>query len=146
MGGIHHGAKKRVDVRQCDLNRFQHVDTLRSALVPSARATFQNNLASFMTILLATPRVTRGFFAQDQVEVMSWPANSPEMYPIEHVWHQMGMYIREMANPPSNLIELRRALRQGWDSVTLENIQHLVDGMRRRVTALSTAHGGHTQL
>ena len=58
---------------------------------------------------------------------MPWPANSPDMNPIEHVWDQMGMhmYIRDTANPPTNLIELRQVVRQACDSMTLESIQHL---------------------
>ena len=67
------------------------------------------------------------------------------MNPIEHVCDQMGAYIHDMANPSTNQIELRQAFQQAWDSVTLENIQHLIDSMSRHMTALSTARGGHTQ-
>ena len=75
---------------------------------------------------------------------MPWPENLLDMNPIEHMCDQMGVYIRDMTNPSTNLIELRQALLQAWDSVTLESIQHLVNGMPRCVTALSAARGGHT--
>ena len=144
-GAIHHGAKSELVV-DGTFNRFQYVDILRNSMVPYARVTFQNNFVLIQdNATCHTVRHTRGFLAQEQVEVMPWPANSPDMNPIKHVWDQVGVYIRDMANPSTNLIELRQAVQQAWDSVILESVQHLVDGMPHRVTALSAARGGHTQ-
>ena len=39
-----------------------------------------------------TARDTAAFLDQD-VEVMDWPARSPDMIPIEHVWDQMSVYL-----------------------------------------------------
>ena len=115
-------------------------------MVPYARATFQNNFVLVHdNATCHTAHHTRDFLAQEQVEVMPWPANSPDMNPIEHIWDQMGAHIRDMANPPTNINELRWAVQQAWDAVTVESIQNLVDGMPRRVTALSRAREGHTK-
>ena len=111
---IHHGAKSEVVFVNVTLNRFQYVDILRSSMVPYARATFQNSLVFVHdNATCHTERHTRSFLAQKQFEVMPWPANSPDMNPIEHVWDQMGVYISDMANQPTDLIELWQALRQG---------------------------------
>ena len=81
-------------------------------------------------MLLATTRVTHVVFSlKSQLRSLPWPENSPGVNLIEHVWDQMGVNIRDMANPPAYLIELRQAVWQDWDSARLENIQHLVDGI-----------------
>ena len=143
QGAIHHGAKSELVFINGTFNLLQYVDILRNPIVPYARTMSQNNFVLVHgNATCHTARQAVGFLAQ---EVRPWPANSPDMNPIEHVWDQMGVYIGDMANPPTNLIELRQAFWQAWDSVTLQIIQHLVDGMPRRVTMLSAARGGYTQ-
>ena len=48
---------------------------------------------------------------------MDWPAMSPDLNPIEHVWDQMSIWIRDMDRPASNVDELRQAVHQVWRAV-----------------------------
>ena len=79
----------------------------------------------------ALPHVAHGtvaFLDQHDVEVMDWPAMSPGFNPIEIVWEQMsiwiglglGLGIQHMDNPPSNLAELRQAIRQACEQFRRE--------------------------
>ena len=54
------------------------------------------------------------FLDQHDVEVMDWPARSPDMNPIEHVWDQMSVWIRDMDGPPSTVAELNNVVHQVW--------------------------------
>ena len=47
-----------------------------------------------------TAHDTAASLEQHDVEVMDWPARSLDMNPIEHVWDQMAIWIRDMDNPP----------------------------------------------
>ena len=58
-----------------------------------------------------TARGTVAFLDQQDVEVMDWPARSPDMKPIEQVWDQMSVWIRDMDDPPSTVAELNNAVR-----------------------------------
>ena len=67
---------------------------------------------------------------------MDWPARSPDMNPIEHVWDQMSVWSRDMDDPPSTVAEVNNAVRQAWAAVRLGKARTLVESMPRRVRAL----------
>ncbi|GFW39624.1 transposable element Tcb1 transposase [Trichonephila clavipes] len=46
----------------------------------------------------------------EDITRMDWPAYSPDLYPIEHVWDMLGRRIAAHQPPPSGLPELRMAL------------------------------------
>ena len=145
-GAIHHGDKSELVILDRTLNQYGYIDILRDNMLPFARRTFQHNFVYVQDN--ATPHVARrtaDFLHTQEVEVMAWPPRSPDMNPIEHVWDQMGVFIREMENPPTNLAELRHAVQAAWDSVTQDSIADLIDGMPRRVAALAAARGGYTR-
>ena len=64
-----------------------------------------------------TARDTAAFLDKQDVEVMDWPAWSPHMNPIEHVWGQMAVWIRDM---DSTAADLNNTVRQVWAAVRQE--------------------------
>ena len=96
----------------------------------------------------ARPHVARAnmeYLAANEVEVLPWPAFSPDLSPIEHVWDVLGRAVRQRPNPPSTIAELRIALVEEWHRIPRNQIQRLITSMRRRCTAVVNANGGHTR-
>ena len=115
-------------------------------MLPWATATFGRNFVYVQdNAPPLTARDTVRFLEQQDVEVMDWPARSPDMNPIEHVWDQMGIWIRDMAFPPSTVAELQQVVRQAWDAVGPQRVRRLVESMPRRVRAVLAARGGNTR-
>lgn len=79
------------------------------------------------------------------IETMNWPARSPDMNPIEHVWAMLGRKIRSRLVVPDNLNALRRALLEEWEAISQEYIQTLIESMPRRMEAVIRARGGNTR-
>ena len=67
------------------------------------------------------------------------------MNPIEHVWDQMSVWIRDKNDPPSTVAELNNAVHQAWAVVRSGRVQTLVESMPRHVRALLAIRGGHTR-
>ncbi|GFS48100.1 transposable element Tcb1 transposase [Trichonephila clavipes] len=50
----------------------------------------------------------------EDITRMDWPAYSPDLNPIEHVWDMLGRRIAASQHHPTCLPELRRALLDEW--------------------------------
>lgn len=92
-----------------------------------------------------TAQITRNFLAQHAINVLDWPALSPDMSPIEHVWDELKRRVYTRPHPPQTLRDLRLAVVQEWNNIPQQLIDHMILSMRRRIQALLNARGGHTR-
>ncbi len=90
-------------------------------------------------------RVVRDFLAQQNIDVLPWPAVSPDLEPIEHVCDEMQRRLRALPNQPVTLAALGQTLVQIWNGIPQVFFNHLVGSMRRRCQACIDANGGHTR-
>ena len=59
-------------------------------------------------------RIVQHFLQQEAVQTIPWPAMSPDMNPIEHVWDFIGRKINQRNPKCQNIDELRTAILQAW--------------------------------
>ena len=55
-------------------------------------------------------RVVRDYLTQQNVDVLPWPAVSPDLSPIERIWAEMERRLRHLQNQPVRLAEMGQAL------------------------------------
>ncbi len=67
------------------------------------------------------------------------------MNPIENLWAEVTRRINQLDHQPTNVQELRQALMDAWDGISLNTLRNLAEGMPRRVVTLRAANGGHTK-
>ncbi|GFW61638.1 DDE_3 domain-containing protein [Trichonephila clavipes] len=75
---------------------------------------------------------------------MDWPAYSPELNPIEHVWDMLGRQIAARLPTPACPPELWRALLDEWCNIPQDHIDNLILSMTRRCKASIVSSGRHT--
>lgn len=85
----------------------------------------------------------RQFFDDNDIEVLPWPALSPDLNPIENLWDLLARRLRQRPHPPETLPQLRAALTEEWTAIPQEDIRSHCLSMRRRLTAVIDANGGH---
>ncbi|GFV67143.1 transposable element Tcb2 transposase [Trichonephila clavipes] len=66
------------------------------------------------------------------IERMDWPARSPDLNPIEHVWDFLGRRLAARTLPPVTIRELRLALQDEWAAMPQQIIDTLILSMGRR--------------
>ncbi|GFS71461.1 transposable element Tcb1 transposase [Trichonephila clavipes] len=80
----------------------------------------------------------------EDITRMDWLAHSPDLNPIEHVWHMLGRRIAARQSPPICLPELRRALLDEWCNIPQHQIDNLILSMPRRCKACIASSWRHT--
>ncbi|GFY05393.1 transposable element Tcb1 transposase [Trichonephila clavipes] len=80
----------------------------------------------------------------EDITRMDWPAYSPDLNPIEHVWDMLGRRIAARQPLPTCLPpELRRALLDEWYNIPQDQIDNLILSMPRRCKASIASSGRH---
>ena len=88
-------------------------------------------------------RSTMQFFAQNGLDVLPWPPQSPDLNPCKNLWSLMKGRLED--REIHGLGELRLAAEQEFNRVTREDLQTLIESMPRRVQAVIAARGGTTK-
>jgi transposase len=85
------------------------------------------------------------WFSDNNIEVMEWPAQSPDINPIEHLWVHVKRQMNTYETPPKGVFELWDRLAREWNKIPPETCQNLIESMPRRLEAVIKAKGGHTK-
>ncbi|UYV60868.1 hypothetical protein LAZ67_1002642 [Cordylochernes scorpioides] len=89
-------------------------------------------------------RLVNEYLQSENIRRMDWPARSPDLNPIEHVWDALGRRIGARHPSPRTLVELRTALLEEWGLLPLDLLQSLVNSMRARCETLIAVRSDHT--
>ena len=73
------------------------------------------------------------------IDRMDWPANSPDLNPIENIWRIMKIKIRKLH--PQNTLQLRAAILLSWRSLPKNLAQNLVNSMPTRINKVIQLQG-----
>lgn len=92
-----------------------------------------------------TSAKAKEWFEHYRIEPMKWPAQSPDLNPIEHLWDHLKRQLNSYENPPSGTIELERRIKHEWNNINPEICRKLVESMPRRLKAVIKARGGSTK-
>jgi len=88
-----------------------------------------------------TSKLAKEYFVENNIKLMPWPAQSPDMNPIENLWGLVKTRVAELQ--PKNISELRSAIVNSWNEITPELACKLVRSVKKRAIALYDAKGNH---
>lgn len=90
-----------------------------------------------------TSRSCQTYLRRKRVDVLNWPAQSPDLNPIENLWAILDKVMKDRR--PQTKAELVHILRDGWNSLPIDLLHNLVGSMKSRCEAVLENHGYPTK-
>lgn len=126
------------------MNSDRYLETLQNYLIPSI-ALFTNGIHVDRLVFQqdnAPPHkahIIRDWFETQSFSVVSWPAYSPDLNPIENVWAFMKKSL--LRTRPTTIHQVRTSLVNGWNQLSPIYSTKLVKSMRARCQRVIKSRG-----
>lgn len=92
-----------------------------------------------------TSKVAKKCFKKLGLELLQWPAQSPDLNPIEHLWLYLKKQLGKYPEPPKSQAELWERVEKEWEAIPASKCQELIASMPKRVAAVLKAKGGYVK-
>ncbi|GFV43952.1 transposable element Tcb1 transposase [Trichonephila clavipes] len=89
-------------------------------------------------------RIIQRFFVNHQIELLPWPARSPDLSPIKNMWSMVAQRFTQITHPAATPDQLSQRAEAAWSAAKQEHIQSLFESMPRRVAAAISNNGGYS--
>ena len=126
--------RSRLVVVGGNLARFRFRDEiLAPVVVPLMNSNKQLTVFQQDNARCHTARVCADYLQQQQMNILPWPAKSPDRSPVEHLWDVLDRRVKRRQS--ATLAHLELFLEQEWNMIPKNEIQTIIRSMRRRCTA-----------
>lgn len=124
------------------MNSTKYIEILRRSIVPfmqTFEGTFQHDLAP-----CHNSKLVKTFMLENQIKVLDWPGNSPDLNPIENLWNIMKRRLGKMDCTTKERM-ITNAIKVWFhDDEVKKMCINLVESMPKRLQEVISAKGGHT--
>ena len=86
----------------------------------------------------------KNWLAANRINWFKTPPESPDLNPIENLWHELKEFVRNEAKPTTKDM-LVNAIVQFWQGVTSEKCKRYIGHLRKVVPAVIENNGGATR-
>ena len=140
-----HGATK-ICIFEGIMEASLYCSILESTLIPFLRDTLPNHRFMQDNDPKHTSRVAKAFFEENEINWWRTPPESPDLKPIENLWHELKFYLQTRVKPKTKQ-ELIDGITKFWnEKVSAEKCNNYIDHvLRKAIPAVIAEQGGATK-
>lgn len=127
------------------MNAELYVNILQQFLIPFIQKKFPTHTPRFMqdNDPKHTSRLAQRFFEDNNIHWWKTPPESPDMNPIENMWHELKEYMRARVKPRTQS-ELIEGIKSFWSTVNKEKCRRYIGHLRKVIPKVIEVEGGPT--
>lgn len=92
-----------------------------------------------------TAKISKEYLQAKGWKILDWPAQSPDLNPIEHLWRHVKLVLSKYEHPPINEEEHWDRIRDAYYDIAPHICQTLIRSMPARIRAVLRNKGRHTK-
>lgn len=89
--------------------------------------------------------VVTAWKTKNNVTTLEWPAQSPDLNPIENLWMVLKRAISSRSPSPQTVADLQVVIQEEWKKIPKGDVQKLVESMPKRALDVIKANGFATK-
>lgn len=83
-----------------------------------------------------TAKVVQNWLSGQKFHLMKWPAQSPDLNPIENLWSILKRRLGQHNRAPTSIEELWNRVKSEWEAIPSEFKENLVESMPKRMKSV----------
>lgn len=88
-----------------------------------------------------TSKIVQNWLSTQNFAVLKWPAQSPDLNPIENLWALLKKRLAVYERAPTNMAELWLRIQEEWSNIPEETLHKLVESMPKRIQSVKKNKG-----
>ena len=128
------------------MNAIGYVNMLKSASLKDegTRLCGENWVFQQDNAPIHTAGSTKKFFEDEGIQILAWPACSPDLNVIENVWGYLVRLVYENGKQYESINDLTTAIFDSWKMIPTDYLKNLVSSMKTRICEVLMKNGGAT--